>query len=97
MSLPTRRRVLQLLTEGLKNMKRYMELRKMFEYSSENMLTHSAMQDAQHDPKFKGILVIQNSMKAYAYLITWYFSDFSKLKDSREVQKRQKKKDKEKD
>jgi len=57
-NLQTRKKILQLLVEGLKNLKRYMQLRKMFEFSAENMLTQSAMKDGIADPKFKTVVLI---------------------------------------
>ncbi len=35
--------------------------------------------------EFKVMLLIQNSLKAYIYLISWYMRDYSKLKDSKDI------------
>ena len=46
--------------------------------------------------EFKVILLIQNSLKAYTYLITLFMRDYSKVKDSNEIlQKGRRKKNRE--
>jgi hypothetical protein len=82
-----RKQIIQTLQLGLKNLKHYIDMRKMQEYSESNLLTThmSKNQDQLQDNQFKIIILIQNSLKAYTYLITWYMSDFSKLKDSKDI------------
>ena len=59
----------------------------MLEYAENNLLTSNMVehQEQNLDPKFKIILLLQNSIKAYTYLITWFMSDNSKLKDNRDI------------
>ena len=51
-------------------------------------------QDKMTDPQFKILLLIQNALKAFVYLISWYMSDNSKIVDQQNIlgQKRGRKK-----
>jgi hypothetical protein len=92
-SLKVRREVIQLLQQGLKNTKHYMDMRKMWEFAETNLLTSSMIQNQElMDAQFKIIVLIQNSIKAYVYLITWFMSDNSKLKENRDLALSKKKK-----
>jgi hypothetical protein len=94
LSLKVRKEFITLLQIGLKNCKHYIDMRKMWEYSENNLLTSTmlANQETMLDSQFKIILLIQNAIKAYTYLITWFMSENSKLKDGRDVISKRKKK-----
>lgn len=66
----------------------------MWEYAENNLLTTSMVtnQESMLDAQFKIIVLIQNAIKAYVYLITWFMSDNSKLKDNRDLALSKKKK-----
>lgn len=66
----------------------------MATYAEENLLTQNMVQnqDSMIDQQFRIILLIQNSIKAYVYLISWYLTDISRLKETKEIQTKQRKK-----
>lgn len=87
LSSKVRKELIQLLQIGLKNLKHYIDVRKYWDHAENNMLTTSIIQNGEieNNPQFKVIFLIQNSIKAYVYLITWFMSDNSKLKDNRDL------------
>ena len=80
-TLRVRMELIQCLQIGLKNVIKYIEQRKMLEQAEQNFLASSMVnnQDKLTNSMFKIILLIQNSIKSYVYLITWFMSDNSKI------------------
>lgn len=42
-------------------------------------------QETMMDPELKIILLLQNSLKAYIYLVTWFMSSNSKSREGKEI------------
>ena len=81
-----RKEVLDLLQSGLKNLINLMNSTKVLEWASLNFLSSSTIaQLIREDPQCKLAIQIQNALSAYVYLITWFLSDFCKLKDLKEA------------
>lgn len=74
-----RKKILSILQQGLKNLKHYIDVRKMIDYGEQNFVQADAA-DQYENPQYKVLFVIQNCLKAYIYLITWFMSDYSKLR-----------------
>lgn len=63
-----------------------MDRTKILEWASQNYLSSQTLaQLVKEDPKCKMAIQIQNALSAYVYLITWFLSDFTKLKDLKEA------------
>ena len=96
MTLRVRKELIQCLQIGLKNVVHYFNQRKMLDWAEQNFLSSSMVnnQDKMTDPQFKILLLIQNALKAFVYLISWYMSDNSKIVDQQNIlgQKRGRKK-----
>lgn len=83
-----RKKILSILQQGLKSLKHYIDVRKMIEYGEQNFVSGDSQFD---DPQYKVLFVIQNCLKAYIYLITWFMSDYSKLRCIKEVKSKSRK------
>ena len=85
-STTIRKEVLELLQSGLKNLISLMNATKVLEWASQNFLSQSTMaQLVREDPQCKMAIQVQNALSAYIYLLTWFLSDFCKLKDLKEA------------
>lgn len=85
-SLTVRKELLQVLINGLRNLTDLMTGTKVLEWAQENFLSHSTIATlVKEDPQCKMAIQIQNALSAYVYLITWFLSDFCKLKDLKEA------------
>ena len=62
----------------------------MIEYGESNFVSADAPEQFDN-PQYKVLFVIQNSLKAYIYLITWFMSYYSKLRGTKELKSKSKK------
>ena len=63
-----------------------MQSSRVLEWASNNVINEQTILSLiKEDPLCKTALQIQNAMSAYVYLISWFLSDFYKLKDLREA------------
>jgi len=80
-----KKEVVQTLVSGLKNLTGFIERTGLLKWASSNLITSQTMhQMIREDPTLKTALQVKNCLSAYVYLITWFLSDFSKLKESKE-------------
>ena len=84
-------KLIQLLHTGFKQLRNYIQNSGFDQSAKEVFITPSMISELENgngNQKVHLILTIQNSIKAYMYLICWFLSDFCKLKKRSKLSKR---------
>lgn len=83
-SLSVRKEIIQILETGLRNLLKYMDRTRVLEWAEQNFINAEDI-TTMEDPQLKTAFQIKNALSAYVYLITWYLSDYCKLKETKEA------------
>ena len=84
-SLSVRKELIQILEQGLKSLVQLMTRSRVLEWAEQNYISSESVQLIDQDPNIRQAFAIKNALSAYVFLITWYLSDFCKLKDTKEA------------
>ncbi len=79
-----RKEIIQILETGLRNLLKYMDRTRVLEWAEQNFINAEDI-TTMEDPQLKTAFQIKNALSAYVYLITWYLSDYCKLKETKEA------------
>ena len=85
-SLTIRKEIIQILETGLRNLLKFMDRTHVLEWAEQNFISSDDINmTIQEEPQLKTAIQIKNALSAYVYLITWYLSDYCKLKETKEA------------
>jgi hypothetical protein len=83
--ISARKEVAQILEQGLRQTLKYMETAGVLHYAEQNFIGgDNLQQQILEDQNLARALQIKNTLAAWVYLSTWFLSDNSKLKDTKE-------------